>query len=637
MKKYLLLVSFLFGLMFITHGQARVSISPDHPKRGETVSVVYSASPENNNSNPAPVLSFTYSNLYELPQKMEMIPNGPDWKVTFKLPAYAIFATFIINDGEKIIKPSEKRHYEIVVYKNKDERVEKGYLYQAYSLSAQEGRVPDLKEKQADLFREELKHNPDNYEAKLSLLNYKISKVADGEKVKLYKEANDIIAKKFYTDPGKMEFTNLTTMGYLMMGENSRLDSLRVVIREKYPTSEAGYDLRISDLSSLADSAKMIAGLENLLKEENKQNREYLTGAHQLLFEYYAGKKNLSKTLHHLSFLNDSFTPYTPADLKKQAETLYDHSVGLDTALALAKRSMSYADTFPISLTRYFPETGYLPSYVSRQQRKESITKVTGQLKSLMALIMYKQGKLEEAKNTMAVAIKISSDNETSQNAGKYYNETQQFEPAFNAYKNASISDAGDTTSYQLMELNYRKWKGSMNGIEKYVEEIEGHWMAEMNKQLQKEIISKPLPDVIANYVDLQGNALPADLVKNKIVIMDFWATWCGPCMEAMPFMQLAYEKYKDDPDVVFMIVNSGSKNDLSDAQNWWGNKKFSFPVYYNKDRSIGDKLGFNVIPATYIIDKKGNIRFKTIGFEGKGMTRKLTAQIEMMKKEMEE
>ena len=172
-----------------------------------------------------------------------------------------------------------------------------------------------------------------------------------------------------------------------------------------------------------------------------------------------------------------------------------------------------------------------------------------------------------------------------------------------------------------------------MEGISSYVREIQDHWLAEMNKQLQKEIISKPLPDVLSNYVDLKGNPLSPSLIEKKIVIMDFWATWCVPCMQAMPYMEEVYQKYKNDPNVVFMIVNSGSQNELSDAQNWFGNKKYTFPVYYNTDRTIGEKLGFNLIPATYIIDQKENIRFKTLGFEGKGMARKLTAQIEVLKK----
>ncbi len=634
MKKYSIILFFLIGCIISSEGQGSVSILPEFALPGDSVIIIYkpNISSEKQGVN-IPVLHFTYSNFYELPVKMEMDPLGSDWGVAIKLPPYAILATFVIDDGEITVKPSDKRHFEIVVYNKKKERIENSYLYQAYSLSAQDGRILELKDNQAALFKEELQLYPDNYSAKLTLLNYRISKDPESEKAKLYKEANEIIAKKFYTDPGLMAYTNLTTMGYLIMGEKTRLDSLRVIIRKKYPTSEAGYELRIDDLASLKDSTKMVSGLEGLLKKENAKNKKYLSGAHQILFKYYARKGNLALTLHHLSYLRHPFTPYTPSDLKEQSEVLYNNSIALDTALALAKRSITYVDTFPISLIRYFPETGYLPSFVTREQRTKSVKAVTGQLKSLMALILFKQGKKDKANALMAEAENNSTDNETLINAGIYYTKIHDFESAFNAYRRASYNDPGDTTSYSLMESNYQRWKGSMNGIEKYVQEIEEHWMAEMNKLLQKEIISKPLPDVLSSYVDLKGKSLSPELIRNKIVIMDFWATWCGPCMQAMPFMQQVYEKYKNDSNVVFMIVNSGSQNELSDAQNWWGNKTFSFPVYYNKDRTVGDKLGFNVIPATFVIDLNGNIRFKTIGFEGKGMKRKLMAEIELLKK----
>lgn len=632
MNKYSLLVFFTLSLTFSSKGQRVVTISPQYPMRGDSLTVIYHPTTDKTKTDTIPFLEFTYSNFYELPQKMEMQPLGTNWKISFKLPPYAVFSTFIIRDGAKTIKPSDSSHYEITVYDKKKDRVKNSYLYQAYSLSAQGGRTLTRKEEQAALIKEELKHFPDNYEAKLRLLNYQISQAREAEKPMLYKKANNVIAGMFYKDPGKMAYTNLTTMGYLIMGEKTRLDSLREIIKEKYPTSEAGYELRISDLTALDDSARMIKELKDLLKNENKNNRTYLTTAHEVLFQYYAQKKNREATLHHLSYLHDTFTPYTPSELKNQAEVLYKNSVALDTALALAKKAMAYADTFPISLIRYFPETGYLPAYVTRKQREESVKNVTAQLKSLMALILYSQGKDSQAKGLMAEALRISDDNETLKNAGKYYSEKNRFDEAFNAYKMASYNDPEDTTSYNLMELNYKKWKGSLIGLQKYKHEIEAHWIDEMNKELKKEIISEPLPDVLSNYVDLKGNPLKADLIANKIVVMDFWATWCVPCMHSMPYMEEVYQKYKNDSNVVFMIVNSGSKNELSDAQNWWGNKKYSFPVYYNKDKAIGDKMGFNLIPATFIIDKQGKIRFKTLGFEGKKLTRTLSAKIELLK-----
>lgn len=632
MKKYFIFFFILFGCLSAALAQKGVNISPEFPMPEDSVIITFTPKKP---IKEAPVLHFTYSNFFEMPQKIEMHKRGGAWRIAFQLPRYAIFATFVIELGEEKVKISDKRHFPIFVYNNKNERVKKSYLYEAYSLSAQEGKSSGLHAHQAALYREELNHYPDSYEAKLRLLSYKISIALESEKPKLYNEANDVIAANFYKDPGNMGLTNYTTMGYLIMGEKSRLDSLREVIKENYPETEAGYELRIGGITSMKDSVKMVRTLEELLKKENETNSKFLTTAHNVLFGYYARKQNAPKALYHLSFLNGVFTPYTPGDLKEQAEVLYKNAIALDTALSLARKALSYADTFAISLIRYFPETGYLPSFVSREERNESIKEVTGQLQSLMALILFKQGKKAEAKQMMSSTLSVSSDNETLKTAGIYFMNVKGYQSAFEAYRKVAYNNPLDTLAYSLMQSNYQKWKGSKMGLEKYVAEIESHWSAEMAKALQKEIILKPFPDVLSGFVDLKGNPLSSSLIKNKIVVLDFWATWCIPCMKAMPYMEEVYQKFDDDPEVVFMIVNSGSQNELSDAQNWWGNKKFSFPVYYNKDKTMGEKLSIKLIPTTFIIDTSGNIRFKTVGFEGPVMTRKLIAQIEMLKEQI--
>ena len=315
MKKYLVLALFFFVSQSNLKAQGTVDISPEYARRGDTVVIIYHQNASGNQGNTIPVFEFTYTNFYELPQKIEMRKQGSNWRVSFKLPAYAAFASFVINDGDKKITPSSTRHYEIPVYDDSKKRVEKGFLYQGYSLGAQMAKASDVKEKQAALYLEELKGYPESYEARLNLLSYKISGAEEKEKEKLYNEANEIIAQKFYSDPGKMGVTNLTTMGYLMMGEKTRLDSLRLIIREKYPTSEAGYELRISDLIALNDSVLMVKGLEEILQDEKEDNKSYFTSAHNALFKFYAAKGNLKQTLHHLSFLQNKFTPYTPAEL----------------------------------------------------------------------------------------------------------------------------------------------------------------------------------------------------------------------------------------------------------------------------------------------------------------------------------
>lgn len=229
MKYFFICLFVSLGLISQSRGQQAVKISPEFPMRGDSVIITYNPEKVTTIS---PVLHFTYSNFYEMPQKMEMGKSGQGWRIAFKLPRYAVFATFVIAVGADKIKPSEKRDYAIFVYNNKNERVEKSYLYEGYSLTAQEGRSPLLTTHQAALFEEELTHYPDNYEAKLRLLVYKIERAPEQEKKKLYEAANEVIAQNFYKAPGDVGYMNLTTMGYLIMGEKSRLDSLREVIKK---------------------------------------------------------------------------------------------------------------------------------------------------------------------------------------------------------------------------------------------------------------------------------------------------------------------------------------------------------------------------------------------------------------------
>ena len=374
--------------------------------------------------------------------------------------------------------------------------------------------------------------------------------------------------------------------------------------------------------------------LLNLVKKENQQNRKYLISAHENLFKYYASKKQTEKALYHLQKIGRDSTPYQPLTLKNQAQVLFENGIALDKAFELAQRSLALADTFPIGIIRYFPETGFMPSYADRETRKKSTQKARGNLYSLMALIKQKQGEKTEAGKLMEKALAASQDEETLANAGNFYQENKDFENAFNSFKKIATDHPEDTGAIAKMKTNYVDWKGNENGLENELQQLKDHWMEEMKIELQKEIVKISLPAFLNNIVDLKGNPVPANMLKNKIVVLDFWATWCVPCMHEMPYLQKAYENYKSDSNVVFMVINSGAKNELSDAQGWWGNKKFSFPVYYNTDREIGDKLGFNLIPATFIIDSNNNIRFKTVGFEGPVIERKIPAAIELLKKE---
>lgn len=629
----LLLVFILTTLGSQLVAQQKLEVIPAHPQRGEKVTVRYHPSAPGA-SIPGDVNSiemvFTYSNFYEYPWRMALHKKDNYWETSFIVPHYATYATFYLQSADKKDFPGEKKHYELAVYNNK-KRVENGYLYESYSLSAQLGKAPELEEKKAALLQKELQAFPGNYEARLRLLNYKITKAPEKDKENLRKQARALIAAKFMEKPGSMGHMNKTTMGYLIIGENSRLDSIRKVAKLKYPDSEVGISMRISDISRESDSLKMVTQLHQLLQKQTARNQRFFASAHEILFKYYAGRQERDKALYHLGQLPTEFTPYTPEIVKEQADVLYRSNVALETALRLAKHALVLADTFPVGIIRHFPETGHIPSYVSREQRQEATAKATANAKALIGLIRMQQGFTEEAKTHVEAALALSKDAETLMNSGDFYSKARLPEKAFDAYKSIVLDIPEDTIALQKMKASFMAINQNPEAWEKQIEELNAHWKKEMLARLQKEIINVPSPEFMNALVDLKGNPLSADLIKDKILVLDFWATWCVPCMHEMPYIQNAYEKYKDRDDVLFMVINSGSNNTLQDAQGWWGNKRYSFPVFYNKDRNIGEKFGFNVIPATYIIDKKGNVRFKTIGFEGPAIQRKIEVAIDML------
>jgi cytochrome c biogenesis protein CcmG/thiol:disulfide interchange protein DsbE len=65
----------------------------------------------------------------------------------------------------------------------------------------------------------------------------------------------------------------------------------------------------------------------------------------------------------------------------------------------------------------------------------------------------------------------------------------------------------------------------------------------------------KPAPDF--NLRDLEGNEVSLANHRKKVAVLDFWATWCAPCIKSFPAMQMAVDKYKRDPDVTFLFITT--------------------------------------------------------------------------------
>ena len=106
--------------------------------------------------------------------------------------------------------------------------------------------------------------------------------------------------------------------------------------------------------------------------------------------------------------------------------------------------------------------------------------------------------------------------------------------------------------------------------------------------------------------VDRDGNRIKLSDMRGKPVVLNFWASWCGPCKSEMPDFEEAYKEYGGD--ITFMIVNlTDGKNETVDtAQAFIDSQGYTFPVYFDTDSNGAAAYGVSSIPVTYFIDAQG-------------------------------
>jgi thiol-disulfide isomerase/thioredoxin len=111
---------------------------------------------------------------------------------------------------------------------------------------------------------------------------------------------------------------------------------------------------------------------------------------------------------------------------------------------------------------------------------------------------------------------------------------------------------------------------------------------------------------------DLKGNKFAFDQYKGKVVFINLWATWCGPCKAEMPGIQKLYSKMKDD-SVTFIMLSLDKDQALPKVESYVQKNEYTFPIFMPSGY-LAEQLQVPSIPTTFIISKEGKIVMKEIG-----------------------
>jgi len=111
---------------------------------------------------------------------------------------------------------------------------------------------------------------------------------------------------------------------------------------------------------------------------------------------------------------------------------------------------------------------------------------------------------------------------------------------------------------------------------------------------------------------DLGGTQISLSDFKGKVVLLNFWATWCSPCRREIPSLERLYQLRKDKGFEILAV--SVDRTSLSKVASFVANYQISFPVLVNLQGDVGQRYWTRAIPTSFLLDKKGVIRWKVQG-----------------------
>lgn len=412
--------------------------------------------------------------------------------------------------------------------------------------------------------------------------------------------------------------TNLNL--YNIVKKKAQADSVKAIVLKKFATGNYAYGQEMNALYSeknpvvLEQKAnQLIAKFE--LDKSKKADVAKLNSVYALVAEAFGTAKNDAK---FELFANKVDAKTTRAGLYNQyAWPLAEKNENVAFATKISKQSLELIESAKSDEKPAF--------YQTKEDYIKALDQSWGMYADTYALLLYHDKKFKEALETQEKAMSFYKvvPPDVSTRYVTYLINNGQNEKAFTeAEKLIKDGKASDSLKNDFKTL-YAKLKKE-GTYETFMAGLEKEAIAKAKAEWTKKMINIPAPAF--SLANLKGEKVSLADLKGKIVILDYWATWCGPCVASFPGMQKAMAKYANNPNVVFLYVNTWQTEDNREkvVTDFVAEKKLNFNVLYDT-KNVKDPSKFDVvsaykvdgIPTKFIIDGDGNIRFKAVGFSG--------------------
>lgn len=410
---------------------------------------------------------------------------------------------------------------------------------------------------------------------------------------------------------------------YVLSGKETKADSINAVALEKFPggeLAERSYYVRSREVKTPEEREQLLKDYE---KNFGSKGRFYSTFV-KLVAASHVSSNNFEKVLQLTAGMDKI---QAASYLNSIAWQLAEKGENLQKAEELSSRS--------IELLKQSVEK---PDHLSKKQFERTLSSNLASFYDTYGLIHYKLGNLEKALEAQEKAVTDHSSVEVNERYLKFLMESGQDKKAREIAEDFVKNNRSSEKIKEYLAKAYLETNNTSQPFEEHLASLEAEAYKQLKKTLQEEMIKESAPEF--RMKDLEGNDVTLNSLKGKTVILDFWATWCGPCKMSFPGMQDAVTKYKDDTSVKFLFVDTFESGPDREKQveEYIQESNYSFHVLLDPTKEgngfqTADAYGIQGIPTKVIIDPQGNIRFKVVGYHGNNekMIQELDIMIELI------
>ncbi len=264
--------------------------------------------------------------------------------------------------------------------------------------------------------------------------------------------------------------------------------------------------------------------------------------------------------------------------------------------------------------------------YDTEEDYQKGLGWYTGIMYDALGWVFFNEGRLDEAEEQLLEAFELHKENKDNlYHLGKLHEVLsdeasaggdeeavqRHLDRAEEFYiKGVMVQSFGDNPSDEALKALYARRRGTEEGYEEYLARAEDIDRERRLARILDERIAEPEAISPFSLTALDGSTVSYETMTGKVVVINFWGVWCGPCVIEMPELQKFYEQYKADPDVIVLTIDTG--DDPDEVREWIAEHEYTFPVLL--DDGYVDEVDVNAFPTTWFIDREGRIVFQKRG-----------------------